>query len=79
MVLNTNHAIFLIEVLGVLAIPGPTNSLLFVSGVTRGLRLSLPLVLATVVAYSLSISLLLFALKPASQVHAAVEIGRAHV
>ena len=27
---------FALEVIGILAIPGPTNSLLFVSGVSRG-------------------------------------------
>ena len=40
------QAIFLVEVLGVLALPGPTNSLLFVSGVSRGFRASLHLILA---------------------------------
>lgn len=70
--MNTSHAIFLIEVLGVLAIPGPTNSLLLVSGVTRGFQSSLHLALAAVAAYSLSISLLIFALGPASLAHTTV-------
>ena len=35
MILETNQAVFLAEVFGVLAMPGPTNSLLFVSGATR--------------------------------------------
>lgn len=70
--MDTSHAIFLLEVLGVLAIPGPTNSLLFVSGVTRGFRASLNLVLAEVVAYLLSISLLVSVLEPASRIHSSV-------
>lgn len=70
--MDTNHAIFLLEVLGVLAIPGPTNSLLFVSGVSRGFRASLSLVLAEVVAYLISISLLASVLEPASRIHSSV-------
>lgn len=73
--MDTSHAIFLIEVFGVLAIPGPTNSLLLVSGVTRGFQSSLRPALAAVAAYSLSISLLVFALEPASRTHAAVGQG----
>lgn len=62
---NTPSALFIVEVLGLLAIPGPTNSLLFVSGVSRGFRASLRLILGEVGAYLTSISLLLFALEPA--------------
>jgi len=40
MVIFNSHAIFLLAVLGLLAMPGPTNSLLFVSGTTRGFRAS---------------------------------------
>jgi threonine/homoserine/homoserine lactone efflux protein len=36
MLIDTNQTLFVLEVIGVLAIPGPTNSLLFVSGVSRG-------------------------------------------
>ena len=71
-VIDTSQAIFLFEVLGVLAIPGPTNSLLFVSGVTRGFRASLTLILAEVGAYIISISLLVFVLEPASRIHSTV-------
>ena len=62
---NTSFALFIIEVLGLLAIPGPTNSLLFISGVSRGFQASLRLILGEVGAYLTSISLLLFALNPA--------------
>ena len=67
--IDTSHALFALEVLGVLAIPGPTNSLLFVSGVSRGFRASLNLILAEVGAYIISISLLVFALEPATRTH----------
>jgi len=70
--IDTNQAIFVLEVLGVLAIPGPTNSLLFVSGVSRGFRASLNLILAEVGAYIISISLLVFVLEPATRTHSTV-------
>jgi threonine/homoserine/homoserine lactone efflux protein len=68
-VIDTSHVLFLFEVLAVLALPGPTNSLLFVSGVTRGFRASLHLILAELGAYTLSISLLVFVLVPASRTY----------
>ena len=67
-----SQAIFLFEVLGVLAFPGPTNSLLFVSGVTRGFKASLLLIVAEVAAYCASISLWLFVIAPAAGVHSTV-------
>jgi len=70
--IDTSQAIFLVEVLGVLAIPGPTNSLLFVSGVARGFRASLNLILAEVCAYIISISFLVLVLEPASRAHSTV-------
>ncbi|MEO5954350.1 MAG: hypothetical protein ABIR36_01455, partial [Nitrospiraceae bacterium] len=70
--IDTNQAIFALEVLGVLAIPGPTNSLLFVSGVSRGFQASLNLILAEVGAYIISISLLVFVLEPAIRTHSTV-------
>lgn len=69
MTIDINQTIFALEVLGVLAIPGPTNSLLFVSGVSRGFRASLNLILAEVVAYIISISLLVFILEPVTRHH----------
>jgi threonine/homoserine/homoserine lactone efflux protein len=65
MILDTNQALFLVEVVGVLAMPGPTNSLLFVSGATRGLRAGLHLPVAEVTAYLITVSLLLFVIGPA--------------
>jgi len=44
-----------------LILPGPTNALLMAAGATRSLRLTLPLILAELVAYALAITpLLLF-------------------
>lgn len=57
--------IFLWGTLCVLAIPGPTNTLLFVSGITMGFCASLNLVLAEVGAYILSISFLRYLVIPA--------------
>jgi threonine/homoserine/homoserine lactone efflux protein len=72
MIIDTSQTLFALEVLGVLAIPGPTNSLLFVSGVSRGFRASLNLILAEVGAYLLSISLLVFVLEPVTRTHSTV-------
>ena len=70
--IETSQSIFLLEVLGVLAIPGPTNSLLFVSGVTRGFGKSLILILAEVTAYLISLSFLLLVLEPVAKGHSTV-------
>lgn len=72
MITDTNQVLFVLEVIGVLAIPGPTNSLLFVSGVSRGFQASLRLTLAEVVAYLISISLLILILEPATRTHSTV-------
>jgi threonine/homoserine/homoserine lactone efflux protein len=69
MILETNQAVFLAEVFGVLAMPGPTNSLLFVSGATRGLRAGLYLPLAEVTAYFVTLSLLILVVGPAAEGH----------
>ncbi|MBH0185436.1 MAG: LysE family translocator [Nitrospira sp.] len=71
-VIETTHALFVLEVLGVLAIPGPTNSLLFVSGMSRGFRASLSLILAEVGAYLISISSLVLVLEPITRTYPAV-------
>ena len=70
--IDKTQAIFLVEVLGVLALPGPTNSLLLVSGVSRGFWASLNLILAELGAYIITISLLVFVLEPASRSHSTV-------
>ena len=70
--IDHSQSLFLLEVLSVLAVPGPTNSLLFVSGVTRGLWASLPLIFAELGAYSISISFLVLVLEPASRSHSTV-------
>jgi len=72
MIIENTQALFFVEVFGVLAMPGPTNSLLFVSGATRGLRAILHLPLAEVTAYLITISLLVFVVGPVAKDHAAV-------
>lgn len=69
MIIESNQALFLAEVFGILAMPGPTNSLLFVSGATRGLRAGLHLPVAEVTAYLITISLLVFVVGPAAENH----------
>ncbi|MBH0205593.1 MAG: LysE family translocator [Nitrospira sp.] len=71
-VIDTAHVLFVVEVLGVLAIPGPTNSLLFISGMSRGFQASLNLILAEVGAYLISISLLVLALAPLMRTYSTV-------
>jgi threonine/homoserine/homoserine lactone efflux protein len=72
MILDSSQALFLAEVFGVLAMPGPTNSLLFVSGATRGLRASLSLPFAELTAYLISLSMLLLVVGPAAKGHTTV-------
>ncbi|MBY0248810.1 MAG: LysE family translocator [Nitrospiraceae bacterium] len=67
--IDTTQALFALEVFGVLAIPGPTNSLLFVSGVSRGFQASLKLILAEVGAYLISISSLVLVLEPVTRTY----------
>lgn len=55
-----------------LAIPGPTNSLLFVSGMSRGFQASLNLIFAEVGAYLISISSLVLALEPVTRTYSTV-------
>ena len=71
-VIDTTHAMFVVEVLGLLAIPGPTNSLLFVSGMSHGFRASLNLILAEVGAYFISISSLVLGLEPVTRTYSTV-------
>src|SRR6185369_13994778 len=72
MIIENTQALFFVEVFGVLAMPGPTNSLLFVSGATRGLRASLSLPFAELTAYLISLSMLLLVVGPAAKGHTTV-------
>jgi threonine/homoserine/homoserine lactone efflux protein len=72
MIFDTSQTLFLAEVFGVLAMPGPTNSLLFVSGTTRGLRPCLHFPLAEVTAYLITISVLVFIVGPVAEDHSIV-------
>lgn len=70
--IDTIQALFALEVLGVLVIPGPTNSLLFVSGVSRSFQPSLKLIFAEVGAYLISISSLVLVLEPVTRTYPTV-------
>jgi len=59
-----NELSFAMAVLTLLAVPGPTNTLLAASGATVGWRLSAPLLAAEISGYLTSISLLLLLLGP---------------
>ena len=61
---DTQFALFAVEILTVLPISRPTNSLSFVSRVSRGLHASLTLIVAEVGAYLISLSVLISALRP---------------
>lgn len=60
----TDPFFFLAAVFALLAVPGPTNTLLAASGATVGVRRSLRLVPAELAAYTLSIGVLIAALGP---------------
>ena len=56
--------LFLLAVLTILGTPGPTNTLLATAGATAGLRASLPLLLAELSGYLISIGLIRAVLGP---------------
>jgi threonine/homoserine/homoserine lactone efflux protein len=60
-----NAVVFLVSVLILLIVPGPTNTLLATSGATVGFRRSTPLLFAETAGYILSIVLIEFMLGPA--------------
>lgn len=64
-----NELSFAMAVLTLLAVPGPTNTLLAASGAAIGWRLSAPLLAAEVSGYLTSISLLLVLLGPILAAH----------
>ncbi|WP_158047449.1 LysE family translocator [Skermanella pratensis] len=63
----TEPIAFVLAVIGLLATPGPTNTLLAASGATVGFRRSLPLILAEAAGYLCSILVLAAVLGPATQ------------
>jgi threonine/homoserine/homoserine lactone efflux protein len=66
---------FLLASVVLLATPGPTNTLLFTSGAAAGLRPALPLLLAELLGYLVSINLLTVALVPLLAGHAGLGIA----
>lgn len=60
---------FLLALALLLAVPGPTNMVLAVAGAQRGFRRGLPLVLAVVAGYLLTVSTLLLLAAPFLQAH----------
>lgn len=62
--MDVQFATFVVAVALLLATPGPTNTLLTLSGVTVGFRRSTPLVIAEVLGYTISVSVLYFILRP---------------
>ena len=70
----TEPLAFILAVLGLLATPGPTNTLLAASGAAVGLRRSLHLIPAEVSGYLCSILALALVLGPVAQTLAAVRL-----
>jgi threonine/homoserine/homoserine lactone efflux protein len=60
----TDPVTFVLAVLAILATPGPTNTLLATSGASIGLKRSLPLILAEIIGYMISIHILALVIGP---------------
>ncbi len=60
----TDPVSFVLACVALLAAPGPTNALLATSGATVGARRSIPLVVAVIAGYALSVSIVALVLAP---------------
>lgn len=54
----SQHTVFALSVLALLAVPGPTNTLLAGSGATRGVLRSLPLLVGELAGYNIAIAVM---------------------
>jgi threonine/homoserine/homoserine lactone efflux protein len=66
---------FVLAVVALLAVPGPTNTLLAASGAAIGPRPSLPLIPAEIAGYLVAIGILLAAIEPLARAYPAVMVG----
>jgi len=71
----TNPWFFILAVLTVLATPGPTNTLLASGAAISGVRASLPLLLAELGGYLITVDLVGFLLRPVIAANPAIAIG----
>lgn len=70
----TDPLAFALAVLALLAVPGPTNTLLAASGATVGFRASLGIIPAEIGGYSVAIGLLMIVFGPIAAAHPALTI-----
>ena len=71
----TNPLLFLLAVLTVLATPGPTNTLLASAAALKGVRGALPLLLAELLGYLVTVDLVGFLLRPLLVANPAIGIA----
>src|SRR5665213_2877257 len=71
----SNPWLFILSVLTVLATPGPTNTLLATGSALAGIRASLPLLLAELFGYLITVDLVGFLLRPLLAANPAIGVG----
>ncbi len=71
----TDPALFVLAVVTLLAVPGPTNTLLAASGAVGGIRAAVTLVPAVLGGYLISISLLMSVVAPVVAGHAVIGVA----